>query len=306
MKRVLVLYAAASVSTGVASAADLPVYEVATVAPAAVVADNIWSGFYLGAQAGYAFGDSGDNCFLVVNGPDSWDCDFFEGTQDQSLSSDAFFAGLHIGADVQIGSLVLGGILDANRLLEDDELDGRFDIDTYNDAGIDIQETGTYPTISYDASTLEWYGTLRGRAGFAMGPLLIYGTGGVAFADGADSSASAYLANDNEVTNYFTGAENGIDTVAEAVALDECGADGAGVTCSMDDADDGFKLGWALGAGIEVLATEHFSVGLEYLFVNLENDSVSLDHLFDAGELSGSINRDNDFHTVAMKASYRF
>lgn len=295
--------------SGAAGAADLTVADPVPVEPLAVApAPEIsWTGVYLGAQIGYAFGDDDDSCFTVVNGPSSWDCDFFEGTRDRAMDSDSFFAGLHLGGDLQLGALVLGAVADANWRFESESHSGRFDIDTYNDAGIDIQETGTYPTISYTSSGVEWFGTARGRIGFAADRVLVYGTGGLAFGGGDGSKASAFLASDPEVANYFPGiGPSTIESLAEAEALDECAADGGGVTCKIDEDDDDLKLGWALGAGVEMLVTENFSFGLEYLFVDLEDDSITLDRIFDAGELTGTIERENDFHAVNLRGAYRF
>lgn len=298
--------AAALITISPALAADLPVLE--PVAPVAVVQPSDWTGFYLGVQLGYAFGNDAEGCLDYVEPATSRNCNFWEGVGNADADGDSVFAGAHVGADVQVGNFVFGGVLDANALFDRDDERGRFDNDTYNDGGIDVQETGTYATISYNLSGVDWYGTLRARAGFTPGRFLVYGTGGLAFGGGAGGRASAFLANDAEVANFFPGMGPGtIESVADALAVAECRANGAGVTCRMDDDDDDLNIGWSLGGGIEMLVGSNFGLGFEYLFVNLEDTEISVNHTFDAGAIeSGRISRDNDFHTISVKGSYRF
>ena len=59
--------------------------------------------------------------------------------------------------------------------------------------------------------------------------------------------------------------------------------------------------GYALGGGADFLATSNFSLGMEYLFVNLNGDfdiSALLDGLANGG--------DRSFHTVSVRGSLRF
>ncbi|MDQ8729012.1 porin family protein [Bradyrhizobium sp. LHD-71] len=46
---------------------------------------------------------------------------------------------------------------------------------------VDIQASGASDTFAAWKFSNPWFGTLRGRAGFAMNNILIYGTGGLAF-----------------------------------------------------------------------------------------------------------------------------
>lgn len=48
-------------------------------------------------------------------------------------------------------------------------------------AEADLQATGVAKTFAAYKFSNPWFGTLRGRAGFAMNNILIYGTGGLAF-----------------------------------------------------------------------------------------------------------------------------
>jgi high affinity Mn2+ porin len=80
-------------------------------------------------------------------------------------------------------------------------------------------------------------GTLRGRLGYAFGPLLVYGTGGYALAQ-------------DEITRtqQATGAE---------------------------EARRSFRSGWVAGAGVETQVDNNWTANLEYLFTDLGSHSVT-------------------------------
>ena len=93
-------------------------------------------------------------------------------------------------------------------------------------------------------TSLSWLGTIRGRVGFEMGDALIYGTGGLAF--------------------------GGIDA--------ELRASGFGKITS----DSHTQVGWAAGAGVNYMATDNMMLGIEYLYVNLGEDSYDFGSTGDA------------------------
>jgi outer membrane immunogenic protein len=131
-----------------ALAADMPT-RVAKAAPAYVAPMFDWSGFYVGAQAGYSWGDNdyrnlstGDHHPFDVNGA---------------------IAGGHIGAQWQSGSWVLGLEADAN----------------WSGAeGDDGGSGGIRDTLD-----VRWAGSGRLRSGFAFNSSMIYVTGGWAWAN---------------------------------------------------------------------------------------------------------------------------
>ena len=55
-------------SIGLAAAADLPTSKGAPVAPAVYAPAFTWTGFYIGLNAGYAFGQGGGVVLLPVPG----------------------------------------------------------------------------------------------------------------------------------------------------------------------------------------------------------------------------------------------
>jgi outer membrane immunogenic protein len=155
MKKILLSSVALLGLTAGAFAADLP----SRRAPAPVIAAVpvfTWTGFYVGANAGYGW-VNGDNIIDPVFG--------FVGDDDEG----GFVGGGQIGYNYQIGSFVVGLETD----LQYADLGKRF---TY-DAGLDEY-------VEDDSD--DWFGTVRARAGVAFGQALVYATGGFAYADDAN------------------------------------------------------------------------------------------------------------------------
>ncbi|MCP8940100.1 porin family protein [Alsobacter sp. SYSU M60028] len=185
MRRVL-LASVLSLAALPAFAADLPA-RTAPGAPAPAMASMYnWTGFYIGANAGYAWGAGdvnvvGDAAILAnlaaATGPTSG-----------SLNPGGFTAGAQAGFNYQINQFVMGVEADAN----------------WVDANDKSSWTGAAPGSSASfSSKVEWLSTVRARLGFAVNNVLVYGTGGVAF--GQARSAWSY----NDGTNAWTGGESG-------------------------------------------------------------------------------------------------
>ena len=151
MKRVIFVAAALSLSVGgQAWAADLPAPAPAPRAPAAYLPPPpifSWTGIYLGVNGGYGFGQS------------NWTSPAFPPTGHFSASG--FLAGGTIGGNYQFGQFVVG-------------LEGDGDWNGAN--GTTFNACGVGCTTQSD-----WLATVRGRAGYAIDRVLIYGTGGAAF-----------------------------------------------------------------------------------------------------------------------------
>jgi outer membrane immunogenic protein len=138
VKKVL-LTTTALIALGIApaAAADLGARPY-TKAPAAAIAINNWSGFYLGAMGGYAQQNDSTLGLGEVKGG---------------------FAGGTLGYNWQTGNLVLGVEADA----------------AWADVGFNVGNV--FETRIRDM------GTVRGRIGYTFDQVLIYGTGGYAWAD---------------------------------------------------------------------------------------------------------------------------
>ena len=112
-----------------------------------------WRGFYAGINGGYAWG-SGDA--TIIRGVGSID----------AVEPDGWIGGGQIGYNAQFGNFVLG---------VEGDMQG---------ASIDGSSIGIAGGSAYRAtSDMNWFGTIRARAGFAADRVLIYATGGVAWAD---------------------------------------------------------------------------------------------------------------------------
>jgi outer membrane immunogenic protein len=135
VKKIL-LTTTALIALGIApaAAADLAARPY-TKAPAAAIAINNWTGFYLGAMGGYAQENS-DGVGRLSGG----------------------FAGGTAGYNWQMGNIVLGLEADA----------------AWADVGA---------TVGLFEARIRDMGTVRGRVGYAFDQVLIYGTGGFAWAD---------------------------------------------------------------------------------------------------------------------------
>lgn len=128
-----------------AQAADLP-RGMPYKAPAAYAPMYNWTGFYLGIQGGGAWGNSDWNGFGVGNSPSGGLIGGTAGYNWQGLGSPWVF-GLE-------GDVAWSGVKDSTPC-------GGFTCETKN----------------------EWFGTVRGRVGYAWDRWLPYVTGGVAFGD---------------------------------------------------------------------------------------------------------------------------
>jgi len=153
MKRALLIAGAfALLGAGQALAADLPQPAPQVKAPVAYVPPVFsWTGFYLGINGGYGFGQS------------DWS-DPNDGSTG-SFNTSGFLIGGTLGANYQIGSFVIG-------------LEGDGD---WNDAN-GTTFNGSCAVVGCTTRS-DWLATVRGRAGFAWDRVLFYGTGGAAFGD---------------------------------------------------------------------------------------------------------------------------
>lgn len=142
--------------TAGASAADLPSrYEPNVFSP--TPAAN-WSGFYVGAQAGYAWGS--DQTQVDVAG-----LPFTLVAPDYDTSG--FVGGVHAGFNYQTGPAVFG-------------LEGDLELAGVS-GSVGLTGTGSFPGYRVTSGTeVDFQGSLRARAGVALERLLIYGTVGLA------------------------------------------------------------------------------------------------------------------------------
>ncbi|MCJ2015977.1 porin family protein, partial [Methylobacterium sp. E-065] len=162
-----------------------------------------WTGAYFGINAGYAFdasSRSNNSTFVVpggvglTNGPAAV-------ATFRNRSQDGFSGGAQVGYNYQFtpGSGVVVGIEADAQYLDF----GR----SRNNAFINgALAPGYYVTDPRGLSSLDYFGTVRGRLGYAFDRTLVYGTGGFAYGSGsADRSFGGYAGNDSFRTGYAVG-----------------------------------------------------------------------------------------------------
>lgn len=146
MKKIL-LGTVALAALGLAApafAADLPAKAPIYAKAPAMVAVYNWTGFYVGAHAGYSWGTTGHDPIGPVLGT--------------NYNISGGLLGAHAGYNHQFGNFVVGieGDWDWNNLRG-------------NDGGFGV---------TVDGMEGRWQASIRGRLGFAANNWLIYGTGG--------------------------------------------------------------------------------------------------------------------------------
>ncbi|MFC6026444.1 outer membrane protein, partial [Methylobacterium mesophilicum] len=161
IKKLLLASAATALLTGAASAADLP----RRAAPPPVftpVPVFTWTGFYAGFNAGYAFDASSrsNNSTFGVPAPFA-----VPGTTAtfRNRSQDGFSGGAQIGYNVQFtpGSGVVVGIEADAQYLDF----GRSRNNAFVNGAV---APGYYVTDPRGLSSLDYFGTVRGRLGYAF------------------------------------------------------------------------------------------------------------------------------------------
>ncbi|MGH1573023.1 outer membrane protein [Methylobacterium sp. P31] len=190
MKKLLLASTVLAGMTAAASAADLP----RRAAPPPVftpVPVFTWTGFYVGVNAGYGFDANSRNTFnyalpagTLINSPTT---NGIVSVNNRS-NNDGFTGGGQIGYNWQLtpGSGVVIGF----------EADAQYvDFARRANATQNYVFSGTNPGIAFlpprafvatSGNGLDYFGTVRGRLGYAFDRTLVYATGGFAYGSGQD------------------------------------------------------------------------------------------------------------------------
>jgi len=234
MKRVLIAGALALIAAEQALAADLPQpappppRAPATYIPAPAPVYN-WGGIYIGINGGGSWVNQAAPVNTVTTTIDPTFPQGFVIPGSVSTSSTGFAGGGQIGANFQISQLVLGIEADADYLSNKSTVTGS-------------DPSGT--NSNQHVYTLPFFGTVRGRIGFAADRVLLYGTGGLAMGE--------YQVQRTQLT----------------------GTAGTAVAGTVENYSD-LRLGWTAGAGLEVALAENWTARVEYLYANLETETYS-------------------------------
>jgi outer membrane immunogenic protein len=241
--------------SGAANAADLPSRKVPAYLPPPP--PPLWTGFYIGLNAGGVFG--GSNNVYTSASPFYW-----RGGNDwisEAALSSALASG---GENVDTAGFIGGGQVGYNWQFANAFVAG-IEADIQGVAGA-RGSTGSLgggvPTLFPDETILsarsvsrglDYLGTVRGRLGYLATPtLLAYVTGGLAYG-GANASTGILQA------NTFDGAEP--DVFASAGSFSDT------------------RVGWTVGGGLEWMFLPNWSAKVEYLYYDLGEATYALSNL---------------------------
>jgi len=213
-----------------------------------------WSGFYVGGHMGYAFGSSNVSTPGLSTSL----------SLDQKLNN--FDEAGNLGGGIQGGY----NYLLPNRFLVGVETDVTFPTFA-NLQGISIGGTRqfTSPTFGVEkySDTVDAFGTVRLRLGYAPGNWLFYATGGLAWLE------------DQQFLTVAT----------------------SGATHSPNQ----FRLGWTAGAGVEFPLIPHWTARLEYLYTGYGSSTQSFGRQSLAGGTQ-SVRSDLSLQEVRLGLNYQF
>ena len=230
---------AAFVWGGSAQAADMPVKAPPRMAAPVVTVPFSWTGIYVGLNAGGSLGTWDASSNTPIFGSDSFS------SSPKLLGA---VGGGQAGFNWQFDPWVVGIETDIQATSE-----RKRQVFTL------VQAVGAPPAIACDEFfpsctyfnewKFPWFGTVRGRLGFASDRWLFYATGGFAYGEARYDVS-------------LTGNQPNAPIVG-AVAQDSTR-----------------RSGWTAGGGVEAAISSIWSVKLEYLYVDLGTHSISTENHF--------------------------
>jgi outer membrane immunogenic protein len=241
-------------------AADMPV----KAAPAPSIMTSAaynWTGWYVGGNAGYGWGVGTDPGISLSDTSGTGFAAYVAagGVPTASLQPRGGFGGGQLGYNWQAGSWVYG--------LEADIQGASMNASSSATVTPPAAVTGT-ATVEHK---LRWFGTVRGRLGYAASNWLFYGTGGLIYG-GVTSSLTQSATNGYFATNSTSST----------------------------------RAGWTLGAGTEVGFWGKWSAKAEYLYFDLGRDSVTI---LGTGAFTGityTASQKTAGHLLRAGVNYRF
>jgi outer membrane immunogenic protein len=244
MKKLLLSSAALVALCTSSFAADLP-RRVMAPAPAPVqtftaVPMFTWTGFYAGLHAGYAWGPVDARAPSVAPA--------LIGSYSESVDVDGGFFGAQAGYNVQFGNIVAG-------------IEGDLSWADINGEGSSL---GGGSRANFD---IDWQGSIRGRIGVAFDRVLVYGTGGWAFAGGEGRISNLEHSGDNR------------------------------------RASDDFS-GYVIGGGVEAAVTNNVTAKIEYLYTDYGRANFNFGDVLGLGDLKAR--GELDTHSVKVGVNYKF
>jgi outer membrane immunogenic protein len=270
MNKISTLLCAAAAVAALSAPATAADMRMPVKAPPPIAAVFNWTGFYIGVNGGGAFGGSSDDVVvternaagaLIVGG--AWPGFGRFGSLDHSGG----FGGGQIGYNWQApGSAWVWGI----------EAD-------FQGASIKDDAVATLPYLGLSTVTvaaeskIDWFGTVRGRVGYAFDRVLVYATGGLAYGN-----------------------------IKHSIAWADTFPPGFIASASRDTT----RAGWVVGGGVEWAFAPNWSLKGEYQFIDLGKHSLTAQETTLAGVLQPFFLSTDDvrtqFHTARLGVNYRF
>lgn len=290
MLRLVFLASASAVAfAATALAADLPSR---APPPVYLPPPPMWTGFYLGLNAGYSWSSRNQVDTATAN---VFDDPFFHGegegvgaalsqTGTASAPTNGFIGGGQIGYNYQFVQSFLVGIeadIQGAGLRGNGSFVG-YGVDTFPDDDVSS-------TVAHQKN-VDWLGTVRGRIGWLATPtLLVYGTGG--FAYGGVKARTT-------IASVWT---NPVETFGEQWV----GGNGS---------FSATRVGWTAGAGLEWMFLPNWSLKTEYLYYNLGTVTYGVGSLTSVDFAGGGVRVINssrvstrfDGNIVRVGLNYRF
>ena len=249
-----------------AFAADLAPRMYTKAAPVVAPIYN-WSGAYVGVHAGYTFGESSDVMTSGLLGGNVTNVALGARSASVGLDRDGFVGGGQIGYNWQTSSPWVWG-LEADISYTDVNSSRTFV------TVLPVSLGGAPSNLNNTLSTkMDYFGTVRGRLGYAWDRTLVYATGGFAYGE-------------VEHSGTFNNAANAVQFSGR----------------SRDT-----KTGYTVGGGIEHAWTGNWTVKAEYLYYDLGTTDVTValvPGVAGAGGYNSSFK--DDGHIVRAGLNYKF
>jgi outer membrane immunogenic protein len=189
-----------------------------------------------------------------------------------SASGSSWVAGAQGGYNWQTGSAVYGFETDFSFTNLQSSMNGSLSCFLYGSSVACSTFSPTFsPTPSANtSSSVDWYGTVRGRLGWTTGPILLYGTGGLAYGK-------------VDLNSNFNS-----------------------VGLSLNSQTSSVRTGWVLGGGIDYMVRPNVLVNLGYQYVDLGSVSVASSACGGSCSITQNASAHAQFQVVMLGLNWKF
>jgi outer membrane immunogenic protein len=262
----------ASVSAVVLSSAAVMAADMPTKARSMPAPPPAWTGFYVGLNAGYAWGHSDPT---LTGNPSAFPFSFSPAlSAPPGLAPRGFIGGAQAGYNWQSGQAVFGAEVDFSGL------------DAKADASVSPFFAGKRPNFAW-SSRYDWLFTARLRGGFLVAPnWLLYATGGLAVTHVKDSVAC---------------------TSSTTPPATQCGSTLSGSSVTWSESKT--LVGGTIGGGIETMFAPNWTARVEYLYARFKDTTPPVTSFSGFGLLVPSqplFSFNHNLNVVRFAINYKF